>query len=260
MGDARDAAIKKIAWDELARDAAADKKACAKVAESWNFRSKQEHLAVGAFSLIAQELADDGCEPVVLSLVTRAANDEVQHAEICARMWSALRGEPFVAARFRGTPTMPTYEGRPPTMRVLLHVVELCCLSETFTGVAFTEMLSRATHPVAHAVVQSLLTDEIDHGRVGWAYLAERAKGKTLGGLSDELPEVTLRAMSSGMKPAETHSADDDPTLDRWGYLGPKTVASIYRTAVREVVLPGFERFGVDTSKTINALETKGWA
>lgn len=69
-----------IAWDDLTRDAKAHgTSALAKVAESWNFRSKQEHLAVGAFSTIANELASEGCEPIVLSLVTRAANDEVRH-------------------------------------------------------------------------------------------------------------------------------------------------------------------------------------
>ncbi len=247
-----------FAWDDLARDAGADRAGCLRVAESWNHRSKQEHLAVGGFSRIAHQLAEEGCEPVVLSLVTRAANDEVRHAEICARMWSALRGQPFVVARYRGTPTMPAYEALPPAMRVLLHVVETCCVSETVTGVAFTEMLSRTTHPVARAVVQSLLRDELDHGRVGWAYVAERARAGSLQGLADALPGAVLRAMNPGMKPAET-SGDDEPSLERWGYLGPQAVAAIYRSTVREVVLPGFEHFGVDTSKTERALEEKAW-
>jgi hypothetical protein len=256
MGRAREA--ERIAWDELARDATRDRNACARVAESWNFRSKQEHLAVGA-SIIAHELADEGCEPIVLSLITRASNDEVRHAEICARMWSALRSEPFVPARFRGTPTMQSYSDTPASMRALFHVVELCCISETFTSVAFTEMLSRTTHPIARAVVQSLLTDEIDHGRVGWAYIAERAKGNALHGLSVALPDIFVRAMGAGMRPAEKNAEPDDASLEHWGYLGPKTVADIFRSTAREVILPGFERFGVDTARTRSVLETLEW-
>lgn len=255
LARARNKRKRDFAWDELARDAAGSRVACAKVAETWNFRSKQEHLAVGAFSLIAHELAEEGCDPVVLALVTRAANDEVRHADLCARMWAALRGERCVAARFAGTPSLPQHD----SLQSLLHVVEICCISETFTGVAFTEMLARTTHPVAHAVVQSLLADELDHGRVGWAYMAERAKSKTLDGLSDLLPDVFVRAMSPGMRPAELTAESDDPALERWGYLGPKTIATIFRDAARDVVLPGFEHFGVDTTKTVAALAANGW-
>jgi len=246
-----------IAWDDIARDAAPHRAALAKVAESWNHRSKQEHLAVGAFCQLARELAEEGCEPVVLSLLTRAANDEVRHAEICARMWSALRGERFALARFRGTPVLPTYAEHPPATRALLHVIETCCLSETFTSIAFTEMLARTTHPAARAVVQSLLGDEIDHGRVGWAYVAERAK--TLDGVSEALPEMFVRAVGAAMKPADLNPADDDPALERFGYLAPRTIADICRRAVHEVVVPGFAHFGVDTSDALRALQGRGW-
>src|SRR5437773_12539645 len=50
--------------------------------EEWRARMIQEHLAVGAFSELALELANTGCETVVLELVTRAASDEVRHREV----------------------------------------------------------------------------------------------------------------------------------------------------------------------------------
>jgi hypothetical protein len=45
----------------------------------------------------------------------------------------------------------------------------MCCLSETITGVYFTEMVGRATQPTARAALESSLEDEIDHGRIGCA-------------------------------------------------------------------------------------------
>jgi len=132
-----------IAWAQLAVDAADGKGALAKVAEQWDHRARQEHLAVGAFSRIAHELAEDGCESVVLSLVTRAANDEVRHAETCARMAACLSGQEFRPVRYRGVPRVPMHEGKDESTRVLLHVTEMCCLNETFTGFCFTEMLAR---------------------------------------------------------------------------------------------------------------------
>src|SRR5581483_5066489 len=47
-----------------------------------------------------------------------------------------------------------------------------CCFNET-TGSAFYEMcLSGATSPPARAALLSLLSDEVDHARLGWAHLA----------------------------------------------------------------------------------------
>jgi hypothetical protein len=157
-----------LAWDRL--DAAAlGARGRTIVGASWRERMRQEHLAVGAFALLARELAEEGCSSVVLSLVTRAASDEVRHADICRSFAVALMGEADVPARFRGLPRVPMHEGATRAERVLYHVVEMCCLSETLTGVYFTEMIARTTDPVAREAVESLLEDEVDHGRVARA-------------------------------------------------------------------------------------------
>jgi hypothetical protein len=252
-------AARDVAWAELAGDAAKSQAPLTMVADQWDHRAKQEHLAVGAFSRIAHELAEDGCESVVLSLVTRAANDEVRHAETCARMASCLSGREFRPVRYRGVPKIPMHEGKDESTRVLLHVAEMCCLNETFTGFCFTEMLARTTHPVARTVLASLLEDEIDHGKVGWAYLAERVNERRREGLEAELPELVVRAMSAGMKPFEARPEEDDPALERFAYLGTRSIADLYRQAVREVIAPGFEHLGFDMSATRARLRAVGW-
>jgi hypothetical protein len=246
-----------IDWGQLTRDASSTHVPDG-VAESWNYRSKQEHLAAGGFSLLAHELADIGCEPRVLSLVTRAANDEVRHAEICARMWFALRGKEFVASKFQGTPNLSTYAGETAATRAVLHAIEMCCLSETITSVAFTEMLSRTTHPVARSIVQSLLTDEIDHGQIGWACVAEHASHGFEAALP-HLPAIFVRVLRTGLKPAEINDTADDPACERWAYLAPRTIASIFRSTLDEVILPGFAHFGIDTSNAMAAVRREPW-
>jgi hypothetical protein len=246
-----------IDWEKLTRDASSAE-VPPRVAESWNYRSKQEHLAAGGFSMLAHELADIGCDSRVMSLVTRAANDEVRHSELCARMWFALRGKTFIASRFQGTPNLPSYANEDPTTRAVLHAIEMCCLSETITSIAFTEMLSRTTHPVAHAVVQSLLTDEIDHGQVGWACVADHA-ARGFAAVEPHLPSIFGRVLRAGLKPAEINDASDDVSYERWAYLAPVTIASIYRHALDEVVLPGFAHFGIDTTGAMAALRRESW-
>jgi hypothetical protein len=244
-------------WDALGADrlGAAGRRT---VGATWRERMRQEHLAVGAFSLLARELAEVGCEPVVLSLVTRAACDEVRHAEICRRFAVALLGPRQVPARFKGLPKVPMHAGATPGARALLHVVEMCCLSETITGVYFTEMLARTTDPVAREALESLLEDEIDHGRVGWAYLAERARERSTAGLAEALPAMltrTLRGVLGGKVPAQ----DDDAKLEACGYLGPRAAVEVYERAVWDVILPGFETLGVEVRPARALLQERRW-
>lgn len=218
------------------------------VGGTWRERMRQEHLAVGAFAILTQELAQIGCDGVVLGLVARASADEVRHAEICRRMAVALLGAEAVPRAWRGLPNLPAHEGADASTRALLHVVEMCCLSETLTGVVFAEMHARATHPAARAVVESLLEDEIDHGRVGWAYLATRARDGKLAVLAEALPAMLDRTFGRALR--ERGRVEDDDAMEAFGYVRDAACADLVRRALRDVVLPGFETLGVDLARS----------
>jgi hypothetical protein len=234
-----------IPWAELDCSALLPAKR-AVVGRTWRERMRQEHLAVGAFSMIAQELAHDGCDPVVLSLVTRAASDEVRYTEVCRRVATALLGDTAVPGRFRGLPSIPRHEGASPELTTLLHMVEMCCLSETLTGVFFTEMRARATQPTARIAIDSLLEDEIDHGKVGWAYLATRVRDKRTDGLAPRLPSLLERTVGRAIREAAREPEADDPSMEAFGYVGRDASLAIFRHALAQVIVPGFEELGVD--------------
>jgi hypothetical protein len=225
---------------------------------SWDERMKQEHLAVGAFSMVVTELAEDGCEPVVLSLMTRAASDEVRHAEICRLMAVELLGEGKVASRVKGIPSIPKHIRATPSTRALLHVVEMCCLSETLTGVFLTEMLA-PLKGTPRSAVESLLEDEIDHGRVGWAYLASRAREKRLEGLPEALPAMLDRTVGKVFDMAKKRPEDDTKPLRAVGYVGTNTAARLFEKTLRDVILPGFETCGVDVGPSRAHAVEHGW-
>jgi hypothetical protein len=251
-------ARRSIAWEALDGDSLGAR-GRQTVGKTWRERMRQEHLAVGAFALLARELAEEGCDAVVLSLITRAACDEVRHAEICRQFAVALLGAADVPVRYRGLPKVPMHTAANASARVLFHVVEMCCLSETTTGVYFTEMLARATDPVAREAIESLLEDEIDHGRVGWAYLTQRVAARRIAGLADALPamlERTLRGVLDGASRAHA----DDATLERCGYLGARAAAEVYGRALRDVILPGFDTIGVDLRPARKMLAERKWA
>jgi hypothetical protein len=246
-----------IPWDELDAGALGDRGRQV-VGAGWRERMRQEHLAVGAFSLLAQELAAEGCDPIVLSLITRASSDEVRHAEICRRFAVQLLGEEAVPSRVKGLPNVPMHPEASGEVRTLLHVVEMCCLSETLTGVFLTEMLARTTDPTARTAVESLLEDEVDHGRVGWAYVTERARGKALDGLSAALPAMIDRTFRPVMS-AAAKAPEDEGALEACAHLGMRAAAGICGDTLRDVVLPGFEAAGVDLRATRKLVSDRRW-
>ena len=215
------------------------------VGASWKERARQEHLAAGAFMHVAQELAETGCEPIILALAARAAWDEVRHAEICRQMAVRLLDGVTVPRAYRGLPSLPAHDGADGATRTLLHVVEMCCLSETLTAVCFTEMLARATNPGAKSAVAALLEDELDHGRLGWAYLASRTRSGAVAGLVDALPALLNRTVRPAI---ETSVGADDPEMEAFGFLGDGGRRAAIGRALNEVILPGFDTLGIETA------------
>jgi hypothetical protein len=247
-----------IRWDAWHLEEV-DAKARVRAGRSWESRMKQEHLAVGAFSMLVTELAALGCDPTVLSLLTRAASDEVRHTEICRKMAGGLLGEDAPSKGFRGIPSIPKHPGTNLETRALLHVVEMCCLSETFTGVFFTEMLSEMGEGTPRMAVESLLEDEIDHGRVGWAYLAARASAKRIDGLAAALPAMLDHTLGPVIEKARSQPEPDTRALRSVGYIGASTARAIFERTLRDVILPGFETCGIDLAPTRAHIAERGW-
>ena len=235
-----------------------DAQARMRAGRSWQARMGQEFLAVGAFATLIHELAEEGCEPVVLQILTRASSDEVRHAEICRKVAEGIL-DVEIPTRWKGVPSIPQHTTESASTRVLLHMVEMCCLSETFTGVFLTEMLARMPEGSPRMAVESLLEDEIDHGRVGWAYLASRAQAKELGGLVDALPRMLERTMGGVMSYAAKHPEPDVPAMEAVGYLGISAGAAIYTRTLRDVILPGLTECGVDARGVTAWAEQRGW-
>jgi hypothetical protein len=249
--------LETIDWSQFERGPLSAAKR-ARAGASWRSRMGQEFLAVGAFATLIHEVAEEGCDPVVLQILTRASSDEVRHAEICRKMAEGIM-DVEIPTRWKGVPSIPKHTTAPPSTRVLLHMVEMCCLSETFTGVFLTEMLSRMPEGSPRMAVESLLEDEIDHGRVGWAYLASRAQAKELTGLGAALPKMLERTVGGVMAFASANPEADDVAMEALGYLSTSVSASIYRRTLRDVILPGLEQCGIEVSALRRWVTERAW-
>lgn len=226
------------------------------VGASWLHRMEAEHLAVGAFARLTSELAALGCQPAILELAARAVSDEVRHARLCREAAIAHLGEPRVPAFVRGAPELPEY-ATDREQALVLFAVEMCCISETLTGAFLTEMLDRARTDDARALVRGLLTDEIDHGRIGWALLEDRRRrGMELAFVGAALPDLLEHQCGDVIVPT---SVTDEPALEAHGYLGPHASAYVYRTGLADIVLPGFDALGIDTAAARRHAAERGW-
>lgn len=114
------------------------------------------------------------------------------------------------------------------------------------TDVTFPFETNAALLDAARLVVESLLEDEIDHGRVGWAYLATRARSASLAGLANALPAMLDRTFGRALR--GLGRVEDNDVMEAFGYVRDGACKGISRRALRDVVIPGFETLGVDLS------------
>jgi hypothetical protein len=213
-----------------------------RIGREWLRRAEVELTAATLSAQIARGLLLDGATRDVLELAARAVEDEVRHAYLChavAERYLARKADPP-----RSRPIDETVFGDcPPEINRLLGVVLHSCISETMATVCLSDGLPQCVSPTAKAATQQLLQDDLNHARLGWAHLASPFVGNTAKrhiGLA--LP--TLLRLGYGSWHSEQRPPFDDPAH---GVLGMTGFRSLTKTALTEVVLPGFDHVGVDT-------------
>lgn len=213
----------------------------------WQERGASELKVAGGFSALAAALLEHGTVDEVLKLVSRAVRDEVHHAEIAVDM----------AARYRASevewpppapfpvPVLAPADGR---LRATLLVIAMCCINETLACGILEGQLSQATSPLTRAALQSVLSDEIDHARVGWAHITTpfvtpAMKAEIAAGWLPRLLNARLRDL------VEVDTPFPGEQLPEHGILTRGARKQIVATALEDVVFPGLARAGIDPTK-----------
>ncbi len=219
----------------------------------WHGRSEAELRASGSFGVIARTLVVAGAPAELIDLARRAIADERRHAEICWRVACAFAGEQLPAPR-RLLVTVPALERARPELRHILHVVGMCCLNET-SGSAFLELCRAGVQaPLAKAALHELSCDEIDHARLGWAFVASRiGDGDLRAELGAWLPELLADNLAAWRNRPKRPITD---ALIAHGCPRWADVDAAVLGAAEELVIPGFEQLGVDVTAARSWLAT----
>lgn len=217
----------------------------AELAGIWQERASSE-LRVGAnFAALVSVLVEAGADEAVLEIATEAVRDELHHSQIAAALAARYRGDTAQWPGAQPAP-LPMFVPASGELRAALLVVTMSCINETIACPVLEAQMKLAKSPLAHAAYQSVLADEIDHSRMGWAHLTSRyVSRQTLNDIGDWLPrlfEARFRELFAA-HPLPGAGCHDHGIMTR------KERQDVIGAGLRDVVIPGFRHIGVDPSK-----------
>jgi hypothetical protein len=208
----------------------------------WQARGEAELRASMSFAYIARELVEAGAAPELVALAQRAVTDEIRHGEICRRVASAFAGRELPELR-RLPLRVPMFPGVSAELVRVFHVVGMSCLNET-TGSAFLEVCrAGACGPLVSRALHELLSDEIDHARIGWAFVASNCvSDATRAELTRRMPELIAMNLAAWRERPRFDVSDAlvGQGIPRWDDVDRAVVA-----AIDELFVPGFASVGI---------------
>ena len=205
-----------------------------------------ERRVADAFEVIRDALRRRNASAPLVELAVRAIDDEYRHAELSRVVASRFAGAELEAPQ-RLELELPKHAGASRELRDTLYVVGQCVLNET-TASAFLEVcLVHARGTVARAALRELLSDEIDHGRIGWAHLASLSDSERA-----EVARWLLPMAFLNLRTWREQSPDDPRHRAAWTLHGAPPADVTHAAlvdALHSLVVPGLEDLRMPTGE-----------
>jgi hypothetical protein len=219
-----------------------------RLAAIWLSQAATELRVASSFAIVHRALVALDAEKSLIDLAERAVDDEHRHAVLCRDVAERYLGEETVEP-----PTLPFAFPQHTTAaseqeRQALFVIGQCAFNETFASAYLSASLELATTPLARAAIRELLSDEVDHARLGWAYLQTLPKALQQGiqGWLLPLAVCNLREWRSIEYPI---AEEEEAIYAPFGIPSKRVIESALLAAVEGMILPGLGRFGYDTAQ-----------
>ncbi len=210
----------------------------------WLGRTAAERRVADAFEVVRDALEELDAGDELVALATRAVDDEYRHEELSRQVASRFAGRELETPP-RLTLVVPEHPGAEGDLLRTLHVLGHCAMNETFASAFLETSLVSAKAPLARAAVQELLSDEIDHARLGWAHLGTLSAARRREVSPWVLPMVraNLKMWRETPRPYST-----DAAIHRHGAPPAGAVEAALLGAISDLVIPGLERFELETA------------
>lgn len=220
---------------------------------NWRDRMVSEHVSARVFAALVTRAMAAGLPRRHVAAVSAMVGQELDHALLCARVATALGGEP-VAEIPEALPEMPVHADASAIEALLRDVISVSCCSETVAVALVATEREQAATPEIRGVLEQILADEVKHARFGWKLLDE---------VGPSLDTRLKRRLGAYLVAAFEHQiAFHAPFLripaasDRAVSIGAPDGPSnwqVFRGAIETVTVPGLERHGLAARKAWRA-------
>ncbi|HLK40610.1 MAG TPA: hypothetical protein VKU41_27850 [Polyangiaceae bacterium] len=216
------------------------------VAATCERRAELELRGAAAFTVVTQALVDLRADARIVDLSARAIAEEIRHSNIYFELASTFARRALRRPAFAPI-DVPAHDDVDPTLRRVLHVVGMCSINETM-ACAFLELcLAGAKATPVRAALREVLSDEIRHARVGWAYLASPGVAQDARHeVGRRLVPMLCAQLEGWWRQVETLPAGAVPA---YGCPAGAAIAEATLRSLDELVLPGFEALGIDAAE-----------
>lgn len=157
----------------------------------WAGRIEAEYRSAAITQEAVLWLIQIGASPDLIRAGLRIVDDELVHAELSRKVWTAAGGEGAIHLD-RGSLGL-TREYEALERDVVSAIVRVYCLGETVAVRLFSNLRRGATVPVARRALDRVLKDEVRHRDFGWLaleWLLQRPDADALRALVElRLPE-----------------------------------------------------------------------
>lgn len=210
----------------------------ARVADYWWSRAHGEMTSWVGFNHVLEDLRAEQAPAAIIALAERAVGDEYQHALWC-RDWAVRFGHVGGEVKPR-TERRVTFPSASASENRLLRIA-LCCFTETVGCVILRLIRPRLVDTDLLELNHRHMSDELQHSRVGWGYLATLNDAqKRL--LSSRLPQLFGVLFTTCCEGDEL----DQEQLVPFGYFTPRLLRAAHDEAVRELIQPGLRHLAIE--------------
>lgn len=197
-----------------------------------------------SFVVIRDALVRRNARSELVTLAERAIDDEMRHEELSRVVASRFAGKELPSPPLLSL-EVPKHDGASPELRDTLHIVGQCIFNETTAAAYLETSLEHAKGELARAALRELLSDEIDHGRIGWAHLAAchaHARAQVAPWI---LPMAWLNLRNwrheTPLGPVHTEA------LTEQGVPPAPILHAAFIDALRTLIVPGLKQLGIAT-------------
>lgn len=209
------------------------------IGRAWIEHAASERAEAASLSQVAAIVLERSAPPDLHWLAVRAAADELRHAALCVRVARAY--DPAHTALPRARVFAPTAVTVPAEHATSLRVLAQYCVQEALAAAYLERAYADAREPLPRAVLRLLLGDEIDHGRIGYAFAATLSE-RERAALRAPLAVLIDRCVDTWRSRARALPALSSP---EHGVLAASTIERTIEEAVATLILPGLRDVGL---------------